>query len=99
MARGPIQRSEMQASASVLRKVQMPTVQHLLRASLEPTREAIRAASPLRDPHEWVVLHLILGTALRLRASKMPLRERTDASVESLHAFEAALAECCERNG
>ncbi len=42
---------------------------------------------------------MILGTALRLRAANLPLRERTDACVDSLHAFEAALAECCERKG
>ena len=77
----------------------MPTVQHLLHASLEPTRHAIEAVSPGRDPHQWLVLHLILGTALRLRAAKLPLRERTEACVESLHAFEAVLAECCERKG
>jgi hypothetical protein len=85
--------------ASFLRSVQMPTVQHLLHASLEPTRDAIQATSSTWDPHQWVALHLILGTALRLRASSLPLRERTDALVESLHAFEAALAECCERKG
>src|SRR5512139_804807 len=99
MARGRIQRSEMQATdvASFLRRVQMPTVQHLLHASLEPTRDAIQATSPLRDPHQWVALHLILGTALRLRAQRLPLRERAEAYVESLRVFEAALAECCER--
>lgn len=90
---------KMQATdvASFLKRVQMPTVQHLLHASLEPTRDAIYATSPLRDPHQWFVLHLILGTALRLRAQRLPLRERTDTCVEALHAFEAALAECCER--
>ena len=75
----------------------MPTVQHLLHASLEPTRDAIQAISPMRDPQQWVTLHLILGTALRLRAPRLPLHERTEVYVESLHAFEAALAECCER--
>lgn len=84
--------------ASFLRRVQMPTVQHLLHASLEPTRNAIQATSPLRDPQQWVVLHLILGAALRLRAPKLHPHERADAYLESLHAFEAALSECCERN-
>jgi hypothetical protein len=99
MARGLIQRDEMQASdvASFLKKVQMPTVQHLLNASLEPTREAIRATSPERDAQQWVALHMILGTALRLRAPQMPLHERTLACVEAVRAFECALAECCER--
>jgi hypothetical protein len=99
MERGPIQRNEMQATdvASFLRRVQMPTVQHLLHASLEPTRAAIQATSSTRDPQQWVALHLILGTALRLRAPSLSLRERTEALVDSLHAFEAALAECWER--
>jgi hypothetical protein len=99
MARGLIQRDEMQAAdvASILRKVQMPSVQHLLSASLEPTRAAICAASPERDPQHWIVLHMILGTALRLRAPQMPLHERTQACVEAVRAFECALAECCER--
>jgi hypothetical protein len=83
--------------ASFLRKVEMPTVQHLLNGRLEPTRSAICATSPERDPQQWVALHLILGTALRLRAHKLPMHERTTACVESLKAFESALAECCER--
>ena len=75
----------------------MPTVQHLLHASLEPTKDAIQATCPFREPQQWVALHLILGTALRLRAQRLPSRERAEAYVESLRAFEAALAECCER--
>lgn len=75
----------------------MPTVQHLLHASLEPTKGAIQAISAIRDPQQWVALHLILGTALRLRAPRLPLRERAEAYSDSLRAFEAALAECCER--
>jgi hypothetical protein len=99
MERGPIQRNEMQAAdvASLLKRVQMPTVQHLLHASLEPTRSAIQAISPVGDPQQWVALHLILGTALRLRAPNLALRERGDSYVGSLRAFEAALAECCDR--
>jgi hypothetical protein len=85
--------------ASFLRRVQMPTVQHLLHASLEPTKVAIQAVSPVRDPQQWFALHLILGTALRLRAPALPMRERAEAYQGSLHAFEAALAECCERKG
>ncbi len=34
---------------------------------------------------------------MRLRASRLPPCERAEAYEESLHAFEAALAECCER--
>ena len=83
--------------ASFLKTVQMPTVQHLLHARLEPTRKAIQAISPARDPQSWVALHLILGTALRLRAAGLPVRERTETLVDSLHAFECALAECYER--
>jgi hypothetical protein len=99
MARGQTKRDEMPAAdvASFLREVEMPTVQHLLNGRLEPIRIAIRATSPERDPQQWVALHLILGTALRLRAHRLPVHERTIACVESLAAFESALAECCER--
>lgn len=99
MAWGLTERDEMQASdvASFLREVEMPTVQHLLNGCLEPTRQAIRAISAHRDPQQWVALHLILGTALRLRAHKLPVSERTSVCLESLAAFESALAECCER--
>lgn len=83
--------------ASFLRRVEMPTVQHLLNGSLEPTRVAIRATSPEKNPQQWIALHLILGTALRLRAHKLPMHERTTTCVESFAAFECALAECCER--
>src|SRR5262245_58116145 len=101
MARSLIQRSEMPAAdvASLLRSVEMPTVQHLLHASLEPTKDAIRASSRMRDPQRWMAMHLILGTALRLRATRLPPHERAEAYVESLHAFETALAECCEPKG
>lgn len=83
--------------ASFLRRVQMPTVQHLLHASLGPTRDAIQVTSPSKESQQWVALHLILGTALRLRARRLSCSERAGAYLESLHAFEAALAECCER--
>lgn len=99
MTRGLIQSNEMQAAdvGSFLKSVQMPTVQHLLSASLAPTRAAIRETSPERDPQQWVALHMILGTALRVRAPQMPLHERTETCIEAMRAFECALAECCER--
>ena len=76
----------------------MPTVQHMLHASLAPTRAAIRAISPEQDPQQWVALHMILGTALRLRARHMPVGQRVAACAEAVCALEAALAECCDRN-
>jgi hypothetical protein len=99
MAPGRTQSSEMQATdvASILKTVEMPTVQHLLNASLDPVRAAIQQTSPEMDPQRWVALHMILGTALRIRAPQMPLHERTQACVEALRAFECALAQCCER--
>src|SRR5687768_5735886 len=83
--------------ASYQRNVEMPTVQHLLNGGLAPVRAAIRSTTPERDPQQWVALNLILGTALRLRAHKLPLRERTTACIEALAAFESALAQCCDR--
>ena len=99
MTQGRIQRDEMQATdvASFLRKVQLPTVQHLVNGSLEPIRAAIRATSAERDPQQWVALHMILGTALRMRAPQLPTHERTLACREAVRAFECALAECFER--
>jgi hypothetical protein len=99
MARGLTKRDEMQAAdvASFLRNVEMPTVQHLLNGNLAPTHAAIRKTSPERDPQQWLALHLILGTALRLRAHKLPSHERMKTFADALAAFEAALAQCCER--
>jgi hypothetical protein len=99
MARGPIQRDEMPAGdvAFFLSKVQMPTVQHLLSGSLSPIRAAIADISPEAEPQQWIALHMILAAALRLRAPRMPLHERTTACVEAVRAFESALMTCCER--
>jgi hypothetical protein len=83
--------------AAFLKKVQMPTVQHLLNGSLVPTRLALRDACPEREPQLWVALNMILGTALRLRAPQLPPHQRAEAFAEAARAFESAVAACCER--
>ena len=100
MEQGSIQRDEMQATdvASFLSKVQMPTVQHLLTGSLDSIRASICAISPEQNSQQWVALHMVLGTALRLRAPFMNEQERTGACAEAIRAFERALAECCEHS-
>ncbi len=83
--------------ASILRTVELPTVQHMLRGSLEPIRAAIGETSAQTDSHQWMALHLVLGTALRLRARCLPLNERTQMCMDAVSAFESALSQCHER--
>jgi hypothetical protein len=77
--------------------VVMPTVQHLLNGSLDALREAINNASAEEEPTRWVVSHLILGSALRLRAARAAEDDRARMYTEALNAFDTALASCCER--
>ena len=77
--------------------VPMPTVQHLLNGSLDALREAINSASAEQEPTRWIVSHLILGSALRLRATRASDEERLRMYSEALQAFDTALAVCCER--
>src|SRR4051794_14553465 len=99
MQRGLIQRDEMQATdvASILRTVELPTVQHMLSGSLEPIHAAIGETSAQQNSHLWMALHLVLGTALRLRARYLPLSERAQMCIDAVSAFEAALSQCHER--
>ena len=85
--------------ASFMEAVQMPTVQHLLNGSLDALRGAIHSASAEEEPTRWVVSHIILGAALRLRGSRMADDVRARMYTEAVRAFDAALAVCCERNG
>lgn len=77
--------------------VPMPTVQHLLNGSLDALREAIHSASVEAEPTRWVVSHIILGSALRLRATRASDDERLRMYCEALHAFDTALTVCAER--
>jgi hypothetical protein len=90
---------EMQATEeSVLGVIaQMPSVEHLLSGSLDVLREAIGRVSAEDEPTRWVVSHIILGSALRLRAASAPEDERMHMYIEALNAFEVALAACCEK--
>src|SRR5581483_7613079 len=77
--------------------VPMPTVQHLLNGSLDALREAINSASVEEEPTRWIVSHLILGSALRLRALRASEEERLQMYAEAVRAFDTALGVCCER--
>jgi hypothetical protein len=74
----------------------MPTVQHLLNGNLDALREAIQDALTEEEPTRWVVSHIILGSALRLRAAHATDDERARMYPEALRAFDTALAACCE---
>jgi hypothetical protein len=74
----------------------MPTVQHLLNGSLDALREAIHTVSAENEPTRWVVSHIILGSALRLRAAHASDDERTRMYSEALRAFDTAVTACCE---
>ncbi len=74
----------------------IPSVQHLLNGSLDVLREAIDSASAEEEPTRWVVSHIILGSALRVRASHATDEERARMYTEALSAFDAALQSCCE---
>jgi hypothetical protein len=83
--------------ADYMGAVPMPTVQHLLNGSLDALREAINSASAEEEPTRWIVSHLILGSALRLRATRASEEDRLRMYSEALQAFDTALAVCCER--
>ena len=80
--------------AGYMEAVPMPTVQHLLNGSIETLRQAIHDASAEAEPTRWVVSHLILGSALRLRATRAPEGQRARMYVEALGAFDDALTIC-----
>jgi len=76
--------------------VAVPSFQHLLNGSLDALREAINSASAEEEPTRWVVSHIILGSALRLRASRAADDERARMYAEALDAFDTALTACAE---
>jgi hypothetical protein len=82
--------------AAYMGAVPMPTVQHLLSGNLDALREAISSASAEGEPTRWVVSHIVLGSALRLRAMRSPYEERAHMYGEALQAFDIALTSCCE---
>ena len=69
----------------------MPSVQHLLNGDLDALREASHSVSAEDEPVSWVVNHLVLGSALRLRGSHAADAERVRMYAEAVSAFEAAL--------
>src|SRR5689334_25149894 len=94
-----VREGEMQGTedAEFMAALAMPSVQHLLNGSLDALREAINSASAEDEPTRWIVSHLILGSALRLRATRASEEDRLRMYSEALQAFDTALAVCCER--
>lgn len=83
--------------AAYMSAVPMPTVQHLLNGNLDALREAASSASAEAEPTRSVVGNIILGSALRMRATRASDDERARMYFEALQAFDTALAACCER--
>lgn len=88
----------MQVTEDTLLKLaaQVPSLEHLLSGSLEVLRDAIRSAAAEGETTRWVVSHIVLGSALRLRALNASEDDRMQMYTEALRAFETALAACCE---
>jgi hypothetical protein len=88
----------MQAAEDVgyMGAVAVPSFQHLLNGSLDALREAINSASAEEEPTRWVVSHIILGSALRMRAARAADDARARMYAEALDAFDTALTACAE---
>jgi hypothetical protein len=78
------------AALGALRSVRLPTLCALRTASLRSLRAAIARTSEADDSHRWAAYHLILGVALRLRASRKRGHQRAQILIEATRAFDAA---------
>lgn len=83
---------------TVLAHDSMPTVQYLLNGDLESLRAAIRNTSAQEDAMQWVASHVVLGAALRLRASRVGDDERLQMYMEAVRAFDVALTVCYQHH-
>jgi hypothetical protein len=79
-----------------MRTVRLPTVRHLMIASLETLRATIKRTGAERDPERWAACHVILGCALRLQSQRMRAHMRASMLVEAVRAFDTALAVYCK---
>lgn len=64
---------------------------------IQALRGALREGSPLEEPEWWAAGHLVLGSALRLRAPRMGDAEQAQACEEIIGHFERALEVYCQR--
>jgi hypothetical protein len=72
------------------------TRQHLSVACLNTLRTAVRDLSPTRDPHRWAAMHLVLGSALRVRGQRMGRHDQAEHYREAIVAFESAACVYCQ---
>jgi hypothetical protein len=78
------------AVLDVLRAVRLPTVQALRTGNLRSLRAAIVRRTDQEDPRRWAAYHLILGTALRLRAYRTLGHRRAQLLISAARAFDVA---------
>jgi len=80
------------AVLEVLRAVRLPTVQALRTGSLRSLRSAIVRRTDQPDPRRWAAYHLILGTALRLRAYRTFGHRRAQLLISAARAFDVSFS-------
>jgi hypothetical protein len=76
----------------ILRAVRLPTVQALRTGSLRSLRSAIVRKKDQADPDRWAAYHLILATALRLRAYRTYGHRRAQLLIGAARAFDVAFS-------
>jgi hypothetical protein len=74
----------------LLRAVRLPTVRALRTASLRTLRAVIARTTEHDNPQRWAACHLILGTALRLRAYRTRGHRRARLFIAAARAFDVA---------
>jgi hypothetical protein len=90
-----VERGDSELSASMLhllRAVRLPTVRALRTASLRTLRAVIARTAEQDDPQRWAACHLILGTALRLRAYRTQGHRRARFFMAAARAFDVAFS-------
>jgi hypothetical protein len=74
----------------LLRAVRLPTMRALRTASLRTLRAVIARTTEEENPQRWAACHLILGTALRLRAYRTHGHRRAHLFIGAARAFDVA---------
>jgi hypothetical protein len=75
-----------------MRAVRLPTARALRTASLRTLRSTIAQTSEHDNPRRWAACHLILGTALRLRAYRRHGHRRARLLIAAARAFDVAFS-------
>jgi hypothetical protein len=80
------------SALQLLRAVRLPTVRALRTASLRTLRAVIARTTEDENPQRWAACHLILGTALRLRAYRTHGHRRAHFFIAAARAFDIAFS-------